>query len=442
VLALFNLNALFVSTGIVALAEVGDKTQLLSLVLAARFRRPWPIIIGIFIATLANHAFAGAIGTWITQVLGKNTLSLILGISFLGMGIWTLIPDKLEDSGSDHGRLGVLGTTIVAFFLAEMGDKTQVATIALAAQYNALVSVVVGTTLGMMIANVPVVFLGEKLAHRLPVRSVHVVAAVLFVGLGVFALMNTNIDLNVWWTTLQSLQAVQNIKMLPLLDSSVSLGAAFLLGAVIGFERQFRQRTAGLRTNTLVAVGAAAFVDIASRLGGTTGAYHVVAYVVSGVGFLGAATILKEGLNMRGLNTAATLWGSAAVGACAGADLIVEAVLVSAFVVASNTLLRPAVNYINRLPLDAARTELSHTVYAICAHDRQTQVRLRLEHLLKSAGYPIREIKAHPFDVDEVEIEAHLLASSVEINELDDVITQLALETGVNRAFWNSSATE
>ncbi|MDD5036696.1 MAG: MgtC/SapB family protein, partial [Methylococcaceae bacterium] len=190
------------------------------------------------------------------------------------------------------------------------------------------------------------------------------------------------------------------------------------------------------------AVGAAAFVDIANRLGGATGAYHVVAYVVSGVGFLGAGTIMKAGLNVRGLNTAATLWGSAAVGACAGADLIIEAMLASVFVIASNTLLRPAVNYINRRPIDANRTELSYTIYAVCVNEQQHHVRIRLEWLLKSANYPIREIRFHPFGEDEIEIEAHLLATSVETEALDDITARLNLEAGVSRAFWNSSTTD
>jgi putative Ca2+/H+ antiporter (TMEM165/GDT1 family) len=196
-----NLKALLMSTGIVALAEVGDKTQLLSLVLATRFQRPWPIVSGIFVATLINHSFAGSIGTWVTRLVDQNTLSLILGGSFLIMGIWTLIPDKLDDDDTHTDRLGVFGTTLVAFFLAEMGDKTQVATVALAAQHNALESVVIGTTLGMMIANVPIVFLGEAIARRMPIRTVHAVAATLFVGMGAFLLlMDTEID----WRSLVS----------------------------------------------------------------------------------------------------------------------------------------------------------------------------------------------------------------------------------------------
>ena len=181
-------EALLMSTGIVSLAEIGDKTQLLAFMLAARFRRPWPIIAGILIATLANHAFAGAVGTWVTTVLGPDLLRWVLGLSFLAMAVWTLIPDKLDEDELSTPKLGVLGTTIVAFFLAEMGDKTQVATVALAAQYNALVAVVAGTTLGMMIANVPAVVVGDRIAHRMPVRLIHGIAAALFALLGIATL--------------------------------------------------------------------------------------------------------------------------------------------------------------------------------------------------------------------------------------------------------------
>lgn len=186
------MEAFLVSTGIVALAEIGDKTQLLSLLLAARFRKPWPIIAGIFLATVANHACAGAVGAWITTLLGPQTLRWVLGLSFIAMAVWIMIPDKIDDDeepGKER-RFGVLGTTIIAFFLAEMGDKTQVATVALAAQYASVVAVVMGTTLGMMIANIPAVLLGDKLAHRMPVRLVHGVAAAIFAILGGLALAN------------------------------------------------------------------------------------------------------------------------------------------------------------------------------------------------------------------------------------------------------------
>lgn len=183
------MEAFLISTGIVALAEVGDKTQLLAFLLAAKFRKPVPIILGILVATLANHAFAGALGAWITSLLAPEALRWILGVSFIGMAVWTLIPDKLDAGDARSDRLGVFGTTLVAFFLAEMGDKTQVATVALAAQYQAIVAVVAGTTLGMMIANVPAVLLGERIAGRMPVRLVHRVAAALFAVLGVATLL-------------------------------------------------------------------------------------------------------------------------------------------------------------------------------------------------------------------------------------------------------------
>ncbi|HMU17211.1 MAG: TMEM165/GDT1 family protein [Proteobacteria bacterium] len=182
------MDALLVSTAIVALAEIGDKTQLLAFILAARFRRPWPIVLGILVATLANHAFAAAVGTWLTTLMGPHTLRWVLGLSFIAMAVWTLIPDKFDEDEARLPRLGVFGATLVAFFLAEMGDKTQIATVALAAQYQALVAVVAGTTLGMMIANVPAVLLGDRIATRMPVKLVHGIAAAIFLGLGIATL--------------------------------------------------------------------------------------------------------------------------------------------------------------------------------------------------------------------------------------------------------------
>ncbi|MEC5399051.1 TMEM165/GDT1 family protein [Uliginosibacterium sp. H1] len=184
------MEAFLISTGVVALAEMGDKTQLLSLVLAARFRKPWTICLGILAATLANHAFAAAVGAWVTTVLGPDVLRWILGLSFLAMAVWILIPDKLDDEDSaTPRRLGVFLTTTAAFFMAEMGDKTQVATVALAAQYQAFVAVVAGTTLGMMVANAPAVFAGDALMKRVPIGVVHKVAAVVFALLGIAALL-------------------------------------------------------------------------------------------------------------------------------------------------------------------------------------------------------------------------------------------------------------
>lgn len=182
------MDAFLVSTAIVVLAEIGDKTQLLAFILAARFRRPWPIVLGILVATLANHAFAAAVGTWLTTLMGPHTLRWVLGLSFLAMAVWTLIPDKLDEEDARLPRFGVFGTTLIAFFLAEMGDKTQVATVALAAQYQAMLAVVIGTTLGMMIANVPAVLLGDRIAQRMPVKLVHGIAAAIFLGLGIATL--------------------------------------------------------------------------------------------------------------------------------------------------------------------------------------------------------------------------------------------------------------
>jgi Ca2+/H+ antiporter, TMEM165/GDT1 family len=183
------MDAFLVSTGIVTLAEMGDKTQLLSLVLAARFRKPWPIVGGILVATLANHALAGAVGSWVTTLLGPEVLRWVLGLSFIIMAVWMLIPDKLDDAGGEQApRLGVFMTTLVAFFLAEMGDKTQIATVMLAAQYQAWLAVVAGTTLGMMLANAPVVWLGDAITRRVPIRLVHIVSAVIFALLGIVAL--------------------------------------------------------------------------------------------------------------------------------------------------------------------------------------------------------------------------------------------------------------
>jgi putative Ca2+/H+ antiporter (TMEM165/GDT1 family) len=185
------MEAFLVSTGIVALAEMGDKTQLLALVLAARFRKPWPIVLGILVATLANHALAGAMGAWVTTVLGPDVLRWVLGGSFIAMAVWMLVPDKLDEgeSGGDAPRLGVFGTTVLAFFLAEMGDKTQIATVMLAAQYQAWAWVVAGTTLGMMLANAPVVWLGDRITKKVPIRVVHLVSALIFAALGTVALL-------------------------------------------------------------------------------------------------------------------------------------------------------------------------------------------------------------------------------------------------------------
>ncbi len=185
------LEAFLVSTGIVALGEMGDKTQLLAMVLAATFRRPLPILLGIFVATVLNHAAAGLLGGWVAQALGPDVLRWVVGLSFIAMAGWMLIPDKLDDDEAQRGRrFGVFGTTVIAFFLAEMGDKTQIATVALAARYTEVVQVVLGTTLGMMLANAPAVFLGDRIAKRVSMPLVHGIAAAIFAVLGVLTLLN------------------------------------------------------------------------------------------------------------------------------------------------------------------------------------------------------------------------------------------------------------
>jgi putative Ca2+/H+ antiporter (TMEM165/GDT1 family) len=184
-------EALLVSIGVVALGEMGDKTQLLAILLAARFRRPVPIILGILVATLVNHAFAGAVGTWVASALGPDLLRWVIGASFIAMALWMLIPDRIDaEAAGGRQRFGVFGTTVVAFFLAEMGDKTQIATVALAARYDALVLVVLGTTIGMLLANVPAVFLGEAIAKKVSLPLVHGIAAVIFAVLGLLTLFN------------------------------------------------------------------------------------------------------------------------------------------------------------------------------------------------------------------------------------------------------------
>lgn len=182
------MDAFFISTGIVALAEIGDKTQLLAFMLAARYRKPTPIILGILVATLANHAAAGALGGWLSTFFSAEILRWALGASFIAMAIWILIPDKLDDKQSQLTHFGIFGTTLILFFLAEMGDKTQIATIALAAQYQHIVAVVTGTTLGMMIANVPAVIFGEKIVQHIPLNVVHGIAALIFAVLGIITL--------------------------------------------------------------------------------------------------------------------------------------------------------------------------------------------------------------------------------------------------------------
>jgi putative Ca2+/H+ antiporter (TMEM165/GDT1 family) len=190
-----QLTAFLISIGVVALAEIGDKTQLLALALAAKYRKPWPIIFGILVATLANHFLAGAVGTWLTRTIGPEAMRWALGLSFIAMALWMLIPDRLDDDTDKTSRFGVFGTTLIAFFIVEMGDKTQIATVALAARYDALVAVVAGTTIGMMIANVPAVLLGNVAAEKLPKRVMNGLAAVVFSLIGIAVLWGADIGL-------------------------------------------------------------------------------------------------------------------------------------------------------------------------------------------------------------------------------------------------------
>jgi putative Ca2+/H+ antiporter (TMEM165/GDT1 family) len=184
------MESFLVSTSVVGLAEIGDKTQLLSLLLAARFRKPVPIVLGVLVATLVNHACSGALGAWLASVINPKVMNWAVVASFALMAIWILVPDKLDeaDAVTTKGHMGVFGTTVVTFFLAEMGDKTQIVTVALAARFHEFFGVVAGTTLGMMLANVPAIYLGHKFADRLPTKAVHALAAVIFVVLGGFAL--------------------------------------------------------------------------------------------------------------------------------------------------------------------------------------------------------------------------------------------------------------
>ncbi len=189
------MDAFLVSTGVVAIAEIGDKTQLLALLLAARFRKPWPILLGIFLATIANHAIAAEAGVLAAQWLGDNwmgsqTFKIVLGVSFIIMAGWALIPDKADDAAPDSHKYGAFLTTLIAFFIIEMGDKTQVATIGLAAHYGTFLFVAAGTTIGMMLANAPVVFIGEAAASRLPLNLIRMIAALSFAVLGLYGVLD------------------------------------------------------------------------------------------------------------------------------------------------------------------------------------------------------------------------------------------------------------
>jgi putative Mg2+ transporter-C (MgtC) family protein len=235
---------------------------------------------------------------------------------------------------------------------------------------------------------------------------------------------------------------IQTFELYPFLDSVVSLLAAFVLGALIGAERQYRQRTAGLRTTVLVAVGAAAFVDLAMRLTGADGAIRVIAYVVSGIGFLGAGVIMKEGMNVRGLNTAATLWCAAAVGACTGADMVAEGALVTVFVIAGNTLLRPLVNAINRSPINETASEATYEVVVTTDPESLPAVREAVVELLEQASYPVGDVKTVERGEEAIEIVATLISTAVERKELDAVVERIERLAGVTHATWESSTSD
>ncbi|WP_332697999.1 MgtC/SapB family protein [Bosea sp. (in: a-proteobacteria)] len=235
---------------------------------------------------------------------------------------------------------------------------------------------------------------------------------------------------------------VQTFDLYPFLDSVVSLAAAFILGSLIGAERQYRQRTAGLRTTVLVAVGSAAFVDLAMRMAGAHEAVRVVSYVVSGIGFLGAGVIMKEGMNVRGLNTAATLWCAAAVGACTGADMLAEGALVTVFVLAGNTLLRPLVNAINRTPINERASEATYEVVVTTNEASLPAVRDALVEHLEAAKYPTSDVKTVERGEGTIEIVAVLISTAVERKELDNVVERLERVPGVKHATWESSTTD
>lgn len=224
-------------------------------------------------------------------------------------------------------------------------------------------------------------------------------------------------------------------------DTFVALLAAFILGTLIGLERQYRQRTAGLRTNVLVAVGSAGFADMGSHIMGPEGSIRIIAYIVSGIGFLGAGVIMKDGTNVRGLNTAATLWCSAPVGAFAGAGLASEAMLMTLFVLAGNTLLRPLVNRINRSPMDERVTEALYRVHVVTPAATVADAREILFTVLEAAHYPIREIETLSDSDDQVELAALLVPTTADPDELDAIVVSLEATNGIDSAAWTVSTT-
>lgn len=236
------------------------------------------------------------------------------------------------------------------------------------------------------------------------------------------------------------MQFLNTFDLYPFLDTAVSFTAAFTFGTMIGAERQYRQRTAGLRTNALVALGAAAFVDLAARLAGSAEALRVIAYVVSGVGFLGAGVIMKEGMNVRGLNTAATLWCSAAVGACAGTDMLAEAALLTLYVLLGNTLLRPLVNLINRIPIDEQALEQTYEVRVIASHQAMEEMRELLVEKLDEAKYPVGNVEISDRNAETVEILATLVSTSIAPEEIEAVTLFMEKHPGVFYAGWEGSS--
>jgi putative Mg2+ transporter-C (MgtC) family protein len=232
---------------------------------------------------------------------------------------------------------------------------------------------------------------------------------------------------------------LDSFHLLPFLDTLASLITAFVFGTAIGAERQYRQRSAGLRTNVLVALGAAAFADLGTRIGGPNST-QVVAYVVSGVGFLGAGAIMKEGLNIRGLNTAATLWCSAAVGAACGVGLIAEGALLTLFVIAGNTLLRPVVNSINRIPIDEESSEATYVVRVTASVEGAAEAREALIDALDAANYPVSEVESEDRGDETTDIAATLVANAVVPEELDELVTRLEERADVEHATWESVA--
>ena len=236
------------------------------------------------------------------------------------------------------------------------------------------------------------------------------------------------------------MQFTQTFQLFDFFDTLVSLFVAFVFGTLIGAERQYRQRSAGLRTNVLVSVGAAAFVDLGEHLNGTEGAVHVVAYVVSGIGFLGAGAIMKEGMNVRGLNTAATLWASAAVGSCAGADMVAQSAALTIFVLAGNTLLRPLVNAIDRTPISELSSEATYEIRVTTDARHAAEIRDLMNERLEAASYPVRETRILFRSDNNVEVEAVLVPLAAEPADLDAVVRHLSGAPGVVHATWSMSA--